>query len=66
MEERKARLSVRKAGGTATKGSVSFSATLPNNWIRDMELGVDNRNLKITFEDNKITIINNEKEKLKE
>lgn len=62
MEERKARLGVRKAGGTATKGSVSFSATLPNNWIRDMGLGVDNRNLKLIFEDNKIVIVNNEEE----
>lgn len=43
-------------------GGSTFRATLPTSWIREMGLDEDNRNLKLEFDGEKITVTNNEEE----
>lgn len=54
MEIRKAKMIVNKSGS----GSYTFRATLPANWIREMDLDEENRDLILSFDGNKITIQN--------
>lgn len=58
METRKARMIVNTGGN----GGSTFRATLPTNWIRKMGLNEENRDLKLGFDGEKITITNNEEE----
>ena len=58
MEIRKAKMVVGKGGS----GSSTFRATLPATWVRQMGLGEEKRNIKLTFKNNEITIENNEEE----
>ncbi len=59
METRKSKMTVNKGGN----GGVTFRATLPVSWIRQMGLNEDNRDLKLEFDGEKITIVNNKEEK---
>lgn len=51
-EIRTARMIVNKAGA----GNSTFRVTLPTTWIRQMGLSEDVRNLKLTFDGEKIII----------
>ncbi|MTI47864.1 MAG: hypothetical protein FH761_08485 [Firmicutes bacterium] len=62
MEERKAKLSVNRSGGTASKKGVTFRVTVPSKWVRDMGLSEYNRHIKLIYDSKEIKIINNEKE----
>ena len=54
MEKRKAKMIVNESGS----GSATFRATLPSKWIRDMDLGENERNLMLSYdEENKSIII---------
>lgn len=52
METRNARMIVNKSGS----GSYTFRATLPATWIREMGLSENVRDLKLTFDTEKIII----------
>lgn len=56
MESRKAKLMVNKSGGTASKSGVTFRATLPSVWIREMGLNENARDIKLSFDGEKIVI----------
>ena len=53
MEKRKAKMIVNESGS----GSATFRATLPTKWIKDMDLGEDERKLKIPRPDEELLII---------
>lgn len=59
MESRKGKLLVNKSGGTASRGGVTFRATLPSKWIREMGLDENNRELKLSFDGKQIIIETN-------
>lgn len=59
MQSRKGKLLVNKSGGTAGKGGVTFRATLPSKWIREMGLDETHRQLKLSFNGEKIIIEKN-------
>lgn len=63
METRKAKLTVAKSGGTASKSGVTFRATLPSVWIKEMGLSETERNLKLSFDGVKIIIEKDNEEK---
>ena len=52
MESRNAKMVVNKSGS----GSNTFRVTLPSAWIREMGLSETERELKISFDGEKITI----------
>lgn len=56
METRKSRLIVGNAGGTASKKAKTYKASLPTAWINELGLNEDNRDIEISFDDEKITI----------
>lgn len=51
-EIRTAKMIVNKTGS----GSYTFRATLPNSWVRKLELGEDARDLELSFDGEKIVI----------
>ena len=53
MEERKLKLNVTKGGS----GSSTFRVTVPTKWIRDMDLGEDERKLLVSYDETKKEII---------
>ena len=56
MEQRQAKLIVNKSGGTAGNNAVTYRVTLPNNWIKEMGMDKENRNITLTFDGEKITV----------
>lgn len=58
METQKFIMTVNKGGS----GGVTYRSTLPVDWVRKMGLGEDNKNLKLEFNGESITITNNEEE----
>lgn len=56
METRKSRLIVGNAGGTASKKAKTYKASLPTAWINALGLNEDNRDIEISFDDEKIII----------
>lgn len=58
MESRKNKLLANKGGS----GGYTYRATLPVGWIRKMGLSEESRNIKLTFDGEKIIIKNNEEE----
>lgn len=56
METRKSRLIVGNAGGTASKKAKTYKASLPTAWINELGLNEDNRDIEISFDDEKIII----------
>ncbi len=55
-ESRKAKVIFALSGGKASKGSQTTRITLPITWVRDMGLSPEDREVTISFEDNKIII----------
>lgn len=56
MEQRTARVIINKSGGNASKGAFNAKLSLPIVWVRDMGIDIDNREVKITYDGNKIII----------
>lgn len=52
MENRKAKMVVNKSGS----GSYTFRATLPSAWIRKMGLNESERDLKLSFDGERIIV----------
>ena len=55
--KRKAKVMVASPGGTASKTSKTYRITLPNNWVRDMGITEDDRDVNISFTDDKKILI---------
>lgn len=45
-----------KSGGTASKNSYSPKISIPKNWLDEMKISLDDRDVKVTFDGTKITI----------
>lgn len=56
METRTARLSVGHSGGTAGAGSRNYKVTLPTKWIERLGLGVNNREMELALDGDRIII----------
>lgn len=56
METRTRKLSITKVGGNASENSKRVQLGLPTAWINAMGLDSENRDVKMTFKDNKIII----------
>lgn len=56
METRTARLSVGHSGGTAGAGSHNYKVTLPTKWIERLGLGVNNREMELALDGDRIII----------
>lgn len=61
MEERKAKMVVNENGS----GSITFRATLPTRWVRNMGLNENNRELLLRFDGEKISIENGDDERMR-
>lgn len=55
-ETREMKVMFNKSGGTASKGSYSPKISLPKSWLDEMEITLEERDVKVTFEDKKIII----------
>ena len=56
METRTARLSVGHSGGTAGAGSYNYKVALPTKWIERLGLGVNNREMELALDGDRIII----------
>lgn len=56
MEERKVKVSFNRSGGTAKGNAMTNRITIPTNWIRDIGITNDNREVYIIKKDNEIII----------
>ncbi|MCC3870399.1 AbrB/MazE/SpoVT family DNA-binding domain-containing protein [Terrisporobacter mayombei] len=56
MEIRKRKVNITKVGGNASENAKRASVGLPMPWLTEMGVDVDNRDIKMTFKDNKIII----------
>lgn len=56
MEERIAKISFNKSGGTARGTAITNRVTIPTTWIKDMGIDKDDREVKLSFDGEKITI----------
>lgn len=45
-----------KSGGNASKNSYSPKISIPKNWLDEMKISLDEREVKVTFDGTKITI----------
>lgn len=55
-ETRKCKITIGKPGGNASKGAKNYRLSLPTNWMNEMEITPDDRNVKISFDGKKITV----------
>lgn len=65
MKNRKAKLIANKSGGTAGAGGVTFRVTLPTNWIKELGLDEENRDISLSLENSSIIIKKSEGSKVK-
>ncbi len=56
MERRLARINSSAAGGTAGAGAKTYKVTLPSRWLQTMGITDDEREVELTFDQNKIVI----------
>ena len=56
MEERIARVSFNKSGGTARGKAITNRITIPTSWIKQLEITEENRNVKLILDNDKIII----------
>ena len=56
MEKRLAKVSISAAGETAGKGAKTYKLTIPSIWIAAMGITKDDRELELSFEDDRIVI----------
>lgn len=55
-ESRNCKITIGKPGGTASKGAKNYRLSLPTNWIKEMGITEEDRNVKITFDGERIAI----------
>lgn len=55
-EIRSAKVQVRNPGGNASKGARTYSLTLPAVWMKEIGITDDERDVKLKYENGKITI----------
>ena len=56
MEERRNRLSIRGAGGNASKAAKRYGLDLPSLWVQAMGISPEEREVIIAFDGKEITI----------
>lgn len=56
MEVSKRKVSITKVGGNASENSKRANIGLPMPWLTKMGVDVDNRDIKMTFDGNRIII----------
>lgn len=56
MEKRNGRIIFTKAGGNAGKGSYNCKVSLPKKWIDTMGITVDDRDVTLQFDGEKIAL----------
>lgn len=56
MEIRKANIIVGSAGGNTSKSSNNYKISIPNQWINEMGISKDNKEVNISFDGEKIVI----------
>lgn len=59
MESRNLKIMYNKSGGTASKNSYSPKVSIPKKWLDKMEVNIDNRDVKLSFDGEKIIIEKN-------
>lgn len=53
-------VSIRKAGGNASKNSKRSTITIPSAWVQQMGIDEENKSVKLTFDGKKIVIMKEE------
>lgn len=56
FEKRKVKVLINKAGGNAGKNSLNYKISLPTNWIKELKITPENRDVIIAFDGEKIII----------
>lgn len=56
MERRLAKINISRAGGTAGKDARTCKITLPNSWVRAMQLDAEQREVELLFDGEQILI----------
>lgn len=56
MKKRLAKVSISAAGGTAGKGAKTYKLTIPSTWIAAMGINADDREVELTFDDDRIIV----------
>jgi hypothetical protein len=56
VDERKAKIAFNKSGGTAKGTAITNRVTIPTSWIKELGINQENREVKLTLKDNKITV----------
>lgn len=56
MEERIAKVSFNKSGGTARGTAITNRITIPTSWIKQLGITEDDRQVKLKLIDNKIVV----------
>ena len=56
MEARKSRIIVGKAGGTAGRNAKTYKLSLPSAWLRELGIGESARDVKLSFDGDRIII----------
>ena len=56
VDERKAKVAFNKSGGTAKGTAITNRVTIPTSWIKELGINQENREVKLTLKDNKITV----------
>ena len=59
MEERIAKVSFNKSGGTARGTAITNRITIPTSWIKNLGITEDDRQVKLRLEKSKIIIEKN-------
>ena len=59
MEERIAKVSFNKSGGTARGTAITNRITIPTKWIKELGITEDDREVKLILEKSKIIIEKN-------
>lgn len=57
MDERRAKINIGNAGGTASQNAKTYKITLPTSWVLQMGISEESREVDISFDGEKITII---------
>ena len=60
METRKCKISVGKPGGNASKNAKNYRLSLPSKWVQEMGVSPEERELRISFDGKRITIVKDE------
>lgn len=56
MEERQAKVSFYKSGGTAKGTAITNRVTIPTTWIKQLDITEESREVKLILDNDKIII----------